>query len=265
LSFFYPLRFPFEWPAILIVSSAIALVLFTLVLVIRFRRRVLLAGWAWFVVMLLPVIGLVQVGLQAMADRYSYLPSIGLTIAILWLAMELIPFARFKLVTALCAGTLVAVCLLRTVAQVQNWRDQELLYTASLESVGESSFLRNVLAWVLFQKERPDEAIEQFERVLQYEPNNQTAHAKLGAVLLHEGRVKEAHEHLVRASQLNPEDGLTLIFLAGMYQAEGNLPAAIESARKAVQLDPTDIDARDVLDKLLAIQQRSSGAATSQR
>jgi hypothetical protein len=151
LSFFYPLRFPFEWPAILIVSSAIALVLFTLVLVIRFRRRVLLAGWAWFVVMLLPVIGLVQVGLQAMADRYSYLPSIGLTIAILWLAMELSPFARFKLVTSLCAGTLLAVCLLRTVAQVQNWRDQELLYTASLESVGESSVLRNVLAGVIFQ------------------------------------------------------------------------------------------------------------------
>jgi hypothetical protein len=257
LSFFYPHPFPRQWPLELVLGAGIAMLLFSAVVLVQAKRLpTLFVGWAWFVIMLLPVIGLVQVGTQAMADRYSYLPSIGLTIAVTWLAMALVPFARYKLFGALCISGLLLLCLLRTVAQAQNWRDQELLYESSLESVHESSSLRNVLGWVLFQKGRPDEAIDNYERVLSYEPENQTAHAKLGVVLLHEGRLEEAHEHLTMAARLNPQDGLTLIFLAGLYQAEGDLPSAISAARRAVELDPTDRDAQDVLEKLLRIQQQ---------
>jgi tetratricopeptide (TPR) repeat protein len=251
LSFFYPHRVPEGWPPILIASSAIALLFFS-VIVVMFRRRypALLAGWAWFIVMLLPVIGIVQVGRQAMADRYSYLPTIGLTIAVVWLAGEAIPFARYARSTIACLSLLVLICLVRTVGQVHHWESQEALFETSLENGGESGFLRTMLAWLYFTRGDVPASIANFDYVLSYEPENDSAHAKLGAVLLSIGQLDEAQQHLELAARLNPKELLTFVFLAGLYQAQGNLDAAIGAAKQALAIDPNDVDAKEVLRKL---------------
>jgi Tfp pilus assembly protein PilF len=251
LSFFYPHRVPEGWPPILTASSAIALLFFS-VIVVMFRRRypALLAGWAWFIVMLLPVIGIVQVGRQAMADRYSYLPTIGLTIAVVWLARQAIPFARYARPAAICVSMLILICLVRTVGQVHHWENQEALFETSLENGGESGFLRTMLAWLYFTRGDVPASIANFDYVLSYEPENDSAHAKLGAVLLSIGQLDEARQHLELAARLNPKELLTFVFLAGLYQAQGNLDAAIGAAKQALAIDPNDVDAKEVLRKL---------------
>jgi tetratricopeptide (TPR) repeat protein len=264
LSFFYPHRVPEGWPPILIASSAIALLFFS-VIVVMFRRRypALLAGWAWFIVMLLPVIGIVQVGRQAMADRYSYLPTIGLTIAVVWLAIELVPFARYRRIAGVCVGLLVLICLVRTIGRVQIWRNQESLYETSIEAAGESPYLRSMLGWLYFTRGDIDLSIESFNIALAMDPYDSMAHSKLGAALLYVGLLQEAKPHLLYATQLNPKEPLTYIFLAGLYQAEGDLDSAIGAAKKAQDLEPNDPDIREVMRKLVEAKRRAASTTQS--
>jgi hypothetical protein len=248
LSFFYPHRVPEGWPVLLIVSSTIALVLFTaLTLLLARRYPALLAGWAWFIIMLLPVIGIVQVGRQAMADRYSYLPTIGLSIAVVWFAIEFVPFARYRRIAAVCVGLLVLICLVRTIGRVQIWRNQESLYETSIEAAGESPYLRSMLGWLYFTRGDIDLSIESFNIALAMDPYDSMAHSKLGAALLYVGLLQEAKPHLIYATQLDPKEPLTYIFLAGLYQAEGDLDSAIGAAKKAQDLEPNDPDVKEVM------------------
>jgi hypothetical protein len=246
LSVYYP--HPIRWPTSMIVTSAIAVVLFTLLILLLARQRpYLFVGWFWFGVMLAPVIGIIQVGVQAMADRYSYLPSIGLALAVTWLACDAIPFAAHRLATSVCVGMLLLICCVRTIAQVETWKNPEALFATSIENGGDHPMLRNLLAQAIWNHGRHEEAIDQWRALLRIVPNDAHTHQMLGSNLLETGQLSEAEHQLLEAQRLDPTDSKTYMFLAGLRQMQGNLDAAIPLVERAIQLDPNDPIAQKVL------------------
>jgi hypothetical protein len=255
LSVYYP--HPIRWPIGMIVTSVIALLLFTLLILLLARSRpYLFVGWCWFLVMLAPVIGIIQVGVQALADRYSYLPSIGLSIAVTWLLCDAIPFARHRLATSVCVGMLLLICAVRTIAQVETWKNPEALFTTSIENGGDHPMLHNLLAQAIWNHGRHEEAIEEWRALLRIVPNDAHTHQMLGSNLLETGQLAEAEHELLEAKRLDPNNSSTYMFLAGLRQMQGNLDAAIPLVERAIELDPHDAVARSVLAELKA--QRAS-------
>jgi hypothetical protein len=259
LSVYYP--HPIRWPIGMIVTSVIALLLFTLLILLLARRRpYLFVGWCWFLVMLAPVIGIIQIGVQAMADRYSYLPSIGLSIAVTWLLCDAIPFARYRLATSVCVGMLLLICCVRTITQVETWKNPEALFASSIENGGDHPMLHNLLAQAIWNHGRHEEAIEEWRALLRIVPNDAHTHQMLGSNLLETGQLAEAEHELLEAQRLDPKNSSTYMFLAGLRQMQGNLDAAIPLVERAIELDPNDAVARNVLAELKA--QRASHSPT---
>src|SRR5262249_6198180 len=126
LSVFYP--YPNDFPTWQVAGAAIILVAIT---VIAFRRRGFLAvGWFWYLVTLVPVIGIIQIGLQARADRYTYIPTIGFSIALAWLACELLPGR----VAAMAGIAACVACFALTWSDLHYWRDSASLFQHAIES-----------------------------------------------------------------------------------------------------------------------------------
>jgi hypothetical protein len=237
LSIFYP--HPGLWPTPLIVASALALVLFTLIVVaVRQRWRYLVVGWLWFVGMLGPVIGIVQVGGQAMADRYCYLPLIGLSILFIWFvsdAAQSIGGGRYLLILVL---VLVGACVAQSSAQVGYWTMNELLFTHALEVTGENAMLRGQLATALRMHGKLDEALEQRRIIVRNEPGNSEAHRELAISLSELHRPAEARQEFMQALAIDPRNAKVYVDLARYFLSEGNRAAADNSIHEAEKIDP---------------------------
>jgi hypothetical protein len=258
LSVYYP--HPIRWPIEIIVTSIIGLLLFTLLILLLVRQRpYLFVGWCWFLVMLAPVIGIIQVGVQALADRYAYLPSIGLSIAVTWLVCEAIPLARHRLATSICVGMLLLICCVRTIAQVETWKNPEALFATSIENGGDHPMLHNLLAQAIWNHGRHEEAIEEWRALLSVVPNDAHTHQMLGSNLMELGRLAEAEHELLEAQRLDPKDSKTYMFLAGVRQMQGNLDAAIPLVERAITLDPNDEIAPRILADMKAQRAGSRG------
>jgi hypothetical protein len=258
LSVFYP--HPFQWPMMLIVVSGIALILLTAIIVLQAKGRPwLLVGWGWFLIMLGPVIGIVQVGIQAMADRYSYLPSIGLSIAVVWLFCELFASQRFRLAIGVCAGMMLLICCIRTVAQVETWKNPEALFRTSMENTGEQPFLHSMLAQAIWNHGRREEAIQEWRAVLRYAPNEASVHSLLGSNLLELGQITEAESELLAAERLDPDNRNTQMFLAALRQMQGRYSEAIAHVKRALQINPDDPTARAALAELEHLRREQPG------
>jgi protein O-mannosyl-transferase len=153
--------------------SVIALILVTAVCW-RYRKEkpYCLIGWLWFLGMLAPVIGIVQVGVQALAERYTYLPFIGLFIALVWLVGDAVAnYPKIRIATQLLAVVILAVCAVRTIAQVKVWKDSATLFNHILEVDPRGGFPNYSLGVVYAGQGKPAEAQEYFERALVYDPS----------------------------------------------------------------------------------------------
>jgi hypothetical protein len=246
LSIFYP--HPMAWPGILVVSAAIGLLLFTCVILLRSRAQPSLAvGWLWFGVMLLPVIGIVQVGLQAMADRYMYLPSIGLSIAVVGVIAALLPARPHKLAVGIGASVLLLILGLRAFAQVELWRNPEQLFATSLQNAGESRTLRANLAHVMWDHGSYEAAVEQLAEALKYDPTDDELHWRLGLSLFQLGRYDQADRHLTEAVQLNPRSAPAHLYLACLRKQQGKTAEAIRLLEQAIAINPNEAGARELL------------------
>jgi tetratricopeptide (TPR) repeat protein len=196
-------------------------------------------GWLWYFVMLLPVIGIVQVGLQARADRYTYLPEIGLSLSLTWAVAELCAPLRFRRVVAggsaaIILGTLL-VCA-RT--QTSYWRNSELLWTHTLACTSENAVAHNDLGQALFQKKRVDEAIVHFQRALQIKSDYAEAHHNFGNALLQKGRLDEAMVQYQQALDGNPEDARSHNNLGYGLLQKKRVDEAIVHFLRALQIKP---------------------------
>jgi hypothetical protein len=242
LSIFYP--HPGHWPEIVTIASVLALVALTAILWMQRKRRpYLIVGWLLYLVMLLPVIGLIQVGVQSMADRYMYLPFIGVAIAVVWFASDQL---RARQSSAL-AGVSVMVCALLTWNQASYWRSNEELFTHAIEVIGESAYMRNNLAAALWMHGRQAEAIAQRERVVQLSPNSAEAHRALGMNYLAVGRRDEARNELEQALSIEPQNALIYLNLAQYFESIGNRRNAVETLREGARRVPESQEIRAAL------------------
>ena len=264
------------------VAASLALLVSVTIIAAResARRPYLIVGWLWFLGTLVPVIGLVQVGGQAMADRYHYIPSIGLFVAIVFAAAD---FARAKRISlaAVTAVATAAVLILgaRTWIQVGLWRDSVTLFTHTLSVTSNNLVMQYNLAHVLGRQGKHDEAVSHFaqalsiqpdfydalinmgitladqgkvaeavryyDQALRVEPNSAKAHMQMALALARQEKTADALPHFYKALELAPADPDVRINLGLVMLRQGKLPEAVEQLNEALRLNPNSAEAHN--------------------
>jgi tetratricopeptide (TPR) repeat protein len=244
LSVFYP--YPGHWPVMTVLAAGLLLLGVTgLVIVLRRSSPWLLVGWLWFIGVLVPVIGLVQVGKQAMADRYSYIPSIGLFILISWGVNELTKNLPYRAMLLSVAGAAaIGICSALTLRQLSYWKDSEALFRHAVEVNRNNGMALANLGAALLRQGRWDEAIIPLRKSLKINPALGDAHNFLGAALKAQGKLDEALGEFQQAIQLNPSAPDPYSNLGDTLAQKGQLDAAIPQFEKALEFDPDSDEIR---------------------
>lgn len=220
-------------------SGALLLAISGLILWGGRRRRYLSVGWCWFLGTLVPVIGLVQIGQQGMADRYTYLPLIGLFIAVVWGLSDLVEGepARRRAVVAVGAGMLATAAVL-TWMQVRHWRDTVTLFEHAVRVTGPNRVAHLQLGAAYARQGRYDDAASQYRAALVINARSVEANNNLGIVLAQAGRPGEAAASFLLALEINPNDARLHANLARALRQTGAVAEAVGHYRDAVRLDP---------------------------
>lgn len=204
------------------------------------RAPYLLFGWLWYVVTLLPVIGVVQVGTQAMADRYTYLPLLGPFVMVVW-GLHALAARRLELrvLVGAAAAAALLLCGAAARAQVGVWKDNETLWTHTLAVTRDNYRAEYAVGTILGQQGRTAEAIAHFTEAVRLEPGFADAHFNLGVAELNLGNAAKAEDHLSRALRLRPDDALTRYNLGVALARQGKIDAAVAQYRDALRLQPS--------------------------
>jgi Tfp pilus assembly protein PilF len=211
----------------------------------RFRndRPYCLVGWLWFLGTLLPVIGLVQVGGQSLAERYTYIPYIGLFIAVVWLAGDVLArFPKFKVAAWLLTGAVIVACAVKTDAQVRIWKDTVTLFSHVLAIDPRGEITNSTLGIAYMRLGMLDEAQKYIEQSLVYDPDNFDGHNDLGIILGRKGRMQEALKEFRRSAAINSNRAKAHANIAWILTATNQLSEAIPEFTQALQLDPDQAD-----------------------
>ncbi len=207
------------------------------------RRPYLAVGWWWYVVTLLPVIGLVQVGMQSHADRFLYVPLIGLALAVTWAVVDVVggrPGGRAVLVGA--AGAIVVACTIATALQLRHWRDSVALFTRALAVTSGNYLAHNNLGEALAREGKRDEAVAHYTEAARLNPRHPESRVNLGNALARSGRPEEAMVYYREALALRPKFPAALNGLGVALAAIGDLRAAIVAWKEARKLRPAYIE-----------------------
>jgi protein O-mannosyl-transferase len=239
LAVFYP-HPEHRLPIWAITLAVIALVGITAAaFILRKRAPYLITGWLWYLGMLVPVIGLVQVGWQGHADRYTYLPQIGLYIAVTWSAADLTVSWRFqRIVLSAAAALLVAVLSWRAWLQTSYWLDSETLFTHALAVTSNNDVALNNLGIIFLDKGQLDEAISKLQRAIDLRPENGPAHDNLAKALLQKGRLAEAMVHYRKFLEIEPGNVEARNTLGTALIQQGRVSEAIAQWQEALAIQP---------------------------
>ncbi len=242
LSVFYP---PERWAlATEVVAAGLLAVLTAGAFLLRTRRPYFLVGWLWFVGTLVPVIGLVPAGDQSMADRYSYIPCIGILLALVWGVQELSRRWRFQAGGAAAAVAAAALlCFCQTRAQLTYWKTSETLFRHAVSVTRNNYLAHNNLGMTLAEHGRVAEAKPQYEAALQEKPAYPMAHLNLAAALAAMGRPADAAAHLLEALRLQPDYPEAHCNLAILLQQQGRLEEAVHEYETALRHNFSSADA----------------------
>ncbi|MGO9476956.1 MAG: tetratricopeptide repeat protein, partial [Limisphaerales bacterium] len=222
------------------------------VFILRRRCPWILTGWLWYLIMLVPVIGIVQVGGQTRADRYTYLPQIGLYLMLTWAAAELSAGWRYRRVVLGGGATIILAGLIFCAhTQTSYWRDSESLWAHTLACTSGNAVAHNSLGNALFQKGRVDEAMVQYQKALQIKPDSAEACYNLGITLAKKGDVDEAIAYYQRALQIKPDDAGVHNNLGNALLQKGQVDEAITHYQRALQIKPDDAGVRNNLGSVL--------------
>jgi tetratricopeptide (TPR) repeat protein len=224
-------------------------------------RPHLLVGWLWFLGTLVPVIGIVQVGKQPMADRYTYVPSIGLFVLVVWLAAEILEHVRAPRAAG-PALSAVAILILTFIAQRQvgYWRSSPELWKHTIEVTGENYLAENNLGWDLDRAHRPEEAIPHYLEAVRLRPRFIGGRMNLALALAEVGRVDEAIEQFEAALRLEPKNYLVYLHLGFALSRKGRLDDAASHFTEAIRLKPDYVEAHNGLGLVLARKGDVAGA-----
>ena len=290
---FWPVRLAVLYPYSIngislfrVLLSATILVLITVLVLYNYRRRkYLIVGWLWYLGTLVPVIGIVQMGVQAFADRYTYVPLTGLFIICAFASADLlknVPFKKYILATS--ATIILLACTISTTVQLIYWKDSGLLFERALavtennvhilnnygnalgamgrheeaakvleqavRCLPDSYEIRNNYGKALQNLGKFDEAIEQYQNALKIEPTADFARYNLSVALAAKGNFEAAIEQCRIVLAARPDDTEMHTHLGILLQNQGKLDQAIESYKKALQIDPNFQKARENLNAL---------------
>ena len=262
LAVFYP--HPNDRLAVVQLIASITLLVGMSLGVISLRRTkpYLVTGWFWYLGMLIPVIGLVQVGEQAHADRYTYLPQIGLYIMVAWTVGDvLLTSTRFRraLVAVIAAIAIVSLGV-RAFGQTAYWKNSETLWNHALAVTGENDVAHNNLGFLFLRRGELDKAISEFQTALDIRSRNTQSHYSLGAALIQSNLGNAlarnqlwdaAVDHLQEAVRLRPDYADAYFNLGSVLFQQGRIGEAIAQWQKALAIRPRDAEAhRNVADAL---------------
>jgi tetratricopeptide (TPR) repeat protein len=207
--------------------------------VFRKKAPYLITGWLWYLGMLVPVIGLVQVGWQGHADRYTYLPQIGLYIAITWAVTDFTRSWRFQRM-ALGVAALIVVGALswRCWLQTSYWRDSETLFTHALAVTSNNDVALNNLGIIFLEKGQLDDAISKLQAAIDLRPENGPAHDNLAKAFLKKGRVAEAMVHYRKLLEIEPENVEAANTVGTALIQQGHVKEAIDQWQDVLAIQP---------------------------
>ncbi len=255
LAIFY--QHPGAWPVMTVLAAGAFLLGITLVAVACRRRHPYFpVGWFWFIITLGPVIGLVQVGMQAMADRYTYIPSLGIFLLLAWGAHDLTGRWRHQTIGLRAAATISLIgCAILTSRQIGFWANSETLFRHATAVTENNWVVQNNLGQILLDiPGRLPEAIEHFEAALRSKPDFAEAHNNLGNALASvAGRSSEAIAQYEAALKIEPDFAEAHNNLGNaLANLAGRSAEAIAEYETALRLKPDYADAHDNLGNALA-------------
>jgi tetratricopeptide (TPR) repeat protein len=265
LAVLYPMSNHWEWWPVSI--SVVLLMLATwMVLIGRRQAPYALFGWMMFLGMLVPTIGLVPVGPQAMADRYMYLPSIGLFVAVVWGVAELSKILEGRShVLAGASATALIVCGYLTWVQTGFWRDSVSLWSHCLEVAPESRLAHYNLGACYLEMGRMDDAIREYRATLRLDPEYADANLNLGVALTLQGRPTEATNCFAAVLRQKPDEPKALVNLGVALAALGEFDGALANSRRALEIDARVNGAHNCIGRVLSAQGKSDEAIDSFR
>jgi len=252
LSVFYP------YPEIIPMWKSAGATLLLLPLSILFIRAArtrpyLIVGWLWYLGTLIPVIGLIQVGNQAMADRYTYIPLIGLFIMVAWSIPDILQRWRYRQIALwISAGLLFSALTVCTWLQVRHWKDSISLFRHALNVTANNYLAHNNLGTALMDDGRHTEAIQHYSEALRIRPRYALAQYNLGNTKAEQGKYEEAIEHYTEAVRLAPNYAKAHNNLANMLLYQGRLNEAIDQYLNALEINPNYANAHSNLGIALA-------------
>jgi tetratricopeptide (TPR) repeat protein len=263
LAVFYP--HPNDTLAVWKVISAIVFLLAVTASAIIFRKQrpYLFTGWFWYLVMLLPVIGLVQVGEQGRADRYTYLPHIGLFVLTVWFVADVVGVRRSRSQFAVAAAvvmTIIVALAWGAFVQTSNWRNSETLWSHALAVTSNNDVAHNNLGYLCGDRGELDKAISHFETAARIRSGKRDAHYNLGSAfvqmnladdLARKGRSDEAMVHYEEAIRLQPDYADAYYNRGNVLFEQGRTDEAIADWEKTLQIQPNDPDAHTGLGNAL--------------
>ena len=252
LAVFYP--YHMTLPVWQVAGALVLLAGITILVLVAARRCPWLpVGWFWYLGMLLPVIGILQVGAQARADRYTYLSFIGLFLMVTWTVGELCPPWRHrKLVLGALMAIVLAILTACTSVQISYWRNSESLWTHALACTSDNVVTRYHLGLAFFQQRRADEAIAQFQKALEIQPDYAEARYNLGTVLIQQGRLDEAIAQLQKALEIKPDHASAHKNLGIAFLQQGRMDEVIAHFKKSLEIRPDQVEIQNNLAWLLA-------------
>lgn len=258
LSAFYPMPRGGWSTTIVVLSLTFFLMTSFAVWVVRRQRIAVLIGWCWFVVTLLPVIGFIQVGSQSMADRYMYVPMIGLSQMLLWGLPD--RYVQLKGRPTVVIGLLIVALMIASTGQVATWRDSIALFENALAIEPENNFTSHVnLGMAYLEAGRMNEAEVQMEESVKENPDNPAKVEILARNYIRQGKYKAGEELLTKALRVHKENGVLWLLLGNAMKGQNESENAILSYRRAVSLDPASSEALNNLGLMICRSDNSEG------
>jgi tetratricopeptide (TPR) repeat protein len=252
------------WPAAYVAGAAAALAAAAAVAIASRRRAPWISmGLAWFTIGLAPVIGIVQAGTQAMADRFAYLPSIGLLVAIVWTVDAAVPGVRLRRLLAGATALWVAALGVAARAQVHHWQDSEHLHRRTLAVTERNHLAHTHLANALAARHRFREAYEHYDAAVRIEPRDAKAVFGLGVAAEGLGAPEEAMAHYQATLEIAPANAKAHNNLGILLFERGDAERALHHFSEAVRLDPAAGEA--VANLTLALRQHGIAADEAER
>ncbi|MBW1899763.1 MAG: tetratricopeptide repeat protein [Deltaproteobacteria bacterium] len=239
-----------------VVSAGLLLAAITVVVFRMVKTKPYFAvGWFWFLGTLVPVIGLLQVGLQAMADRYTYVPLIGLFIIVAWGVPDILGKWRYKKkMLAVSSIFVLLVFMICTGFQVRKWRNSMTLFQNAVDVTKNNYVAYEKLGEALAEQGKMDSAIEHYSEALRIRPDFVSTHISMGVALREQGNYDAAIRHFHNALRIDPDNAIALNQLGVVLARKGNAKEAASQFSEAIRIDPDYAGAYYNLGKIFANQ-----------